>query len=80
MNIDKEAEEGNQTSLDRCSWEIALAKGRISGTKEDIEKAEHELRQSKKASPEAEASLKKKQKLESELAVYENDLKYNEEK
>jgi hypothetical protein len=52
MDIDK-AKKENQDKLDRCSWEIALAKGRIGVTKEDIEKVEHDLRQSRsKDSPE----------------------------
>lgn len=46
MDIDK-AKKENQDKLDRCSWEIALAKGRIGVTKEDIEKVEHDLRQSR---------------------------------
>ncbi|CAH0004326.1 unnamed protein product [Clonostachys byssicola] len=55
----------NQKNIDHCSWQIAAAKGRIGGTKEEIKK---------------EASPEQKQKLESELAGYENDLKHNEEK
>ncbi|CAH0035952.1 unnamed protein product [Clonostachys rhizophaga] len=79
MDIVK-AKKQNQDELDRCSWEIALAKGRIGGTKEDIEKAKHDLTQSEiEADPKAEASLEKKQKLENELAVHENELEGHQE-